>query len=135
MNPSFQDLPTIGLNVSCTNPGCFYNQNGDIPGWLTAGGSGSGEWRLTNPVPVFPVFPSALLQGAWGDLSPAFMGGSRGSWIMVAVCATSSGCRAPAGKSADAQISHCARLFRGESDALSVYERRPQSSQGKLAGE
>ena len=31
-------------------------------------------------------------------MSPAFMGRSVGSWIMIAVCAASSDCRAPAGK-------------------------------------
>ena len=52
---------------------------------------------------------------------------------MIAVCAASSDCRAPAGKTCRCADLHCARLFRGESGAISANERRPQSSQGKLA--
>ena len=39
VNPSLQILPAGGLNVSCINPGCFYNPNGDISGWVTSAGS------------------------------------------------------------------------------------------------
>ena len=79
------------------------------------------------------VFLGAILQDAWEGWSPAFMGLSGGSWIMIAVCAASSDCRAPAGKTCRCADLHCARLFRGESGAISANERRPQSSQGKLA--
>ncbi len=61
------------------------------------------------------------------------MGRSGGSWIMIAVCAASSDCRAPAGKTCRCADLHCARLFRGESGALSANERRPQSFRKELA--
>jgi hypothetical protein len=79
--------------------------------------------------------PGALLQDAWEGLSPAFMGRSVGSWIMIAVYAASSDCRVPAGKTCRSADIHCAQPFRGESGALSANERRPQSSPRKTGQE
>jgi hypothetical protein len=82
---------------------------------------------------VFWYSRGALLQDAWEGLSPAFMGRSVGIWTMIAVCAASSGCRAPAGRSAALPISIAPGSFRCESGALSANECRRQSAQGKLA--
>ena len=66
---------------------------------------------------VFAVFLCGLLQDAGEALSPAFMGLSVGSLIVIAACAASSGCRVPAGKMCRSVDLHRALLPSGESGA------------------